>query len=300
MKTLPYDYLAWKKSLRHNGSLYKNAKFYAYSQLTVPVGPKEAEISIKEANAIKQALKFQPLVDYLKWIISTNRSSPLSLKKIDHYFSKALLSDDVQQYLSKFVYRKLRFLAQSYGFSMQDLKSTLLNAAYFSLLKQYPNFEDFSHLIKLSKVAIHNGGINLITRETSKKRNVLEQNSDGTYYKNTTTLTPDAQSGASLGEAGYTLTSYLVTGIDGSVHSQWEKLFSLKQLVGSTALTDKQRKFLKLMLCEPDEEFANFIAGSTHDLYERDFEAYQKRVCEYLSVSYEKGERFLSSLQQFL
>lgn len=300
MVTIPFNYPAWKKTFRSNGALHKNGKLYAYCQITGPIGPKEAGISLKESNAIKLALKYRPLYDYLQNLHVHGRRAPLSLAKMDAYFARVIQSDDLQQYIAKFAYRKLRFLAQSYGTTLGDLRAAMANSAYGALLKQYPNFENFAHLTKLAKVAVHNCGMNIIKRETSQKRNVLEQNSDGTYYKNTTTLTPDNQSAVSIGEEGYTLTSYLVTGIDGAVFSEWERNFSLKQLLTSPQLTADHKRFLRLMLGEHDEDFANFMERSASALYERDFEEYQRQACAFIGISLDRGKKFLVSLQQFL
>lgn len=299
MSLLDFDYLGWKRSLPRNGTLYKNSKLYAYSKLFTPLTAKSAGLSIKETNALDIALEYDPCISYLRSLRNKLRCHPMSLQQIDHFYGKTITSRDLQEYTSKFVYVKLRFLAQSYGFTMAELKSSLLSNAYFALLKQYPNFENEDHLIKLAKVAVHNTGTNLILQQTAKKRNKLLQNSDGTYYRTETPLSDDNQSVTKSSEEGYISTSFLVTGLDGRVHSDWYTSKSIEQLRAGDMLTTKQKKYISLALGESDEEFVEFL-GDHADLYERDHPRYLERVGEFLGVSPERQSHFLQSLKKFL
>jgi hypothetical protein len=218
---------------------------------------------------------------------------------MDKFYAKALTSQEIVGYAERFVYTKLRFLAQSYGFSMKELHRHVITSAYGAYLKQYPVFENYDHLLKLAKVAIHNSGINLILKETSDKRNKLVQLEDGSYSAVVSSLT-DNNLSFNAAEDGYTRTSYLVTGLDGAVASEWESVFALRELLASNKLTPRHKKFLHLMLNHPSIDFQEYLGADQDDLYNQNFNTYQKKVMQFMNIQPSAAERFLESLKPLL
>lgn len=289
-----FDWSNWKKNYKKQGELYKNSKFYLYSRFTIPATPTKAGISKEEAEALRLAAQFQPLIDFLSEMRDVRKCHPLTVEKLDGYIGKVLTSKDIKDYTGKYINAKMRFLITSYGQTYGDLFSKLINSAYFGLIKQYPNFENFDHLYKLAKVTIHNAGVNIIMMETSQKRNVLEQHADGTYFKNTMDI--DVLSNDDTPIA----TSFLVTGLDGTYQSLWEEKFSLRELAKSPKLNDNHKLYLRLLLGEVDEGFVNFMGGPYSNLFDEDYSAYTAKVCEYLGLSKTRSASFLQSLQKHL
>lgn len=289
-----FDWPNWKKNYKRQGELYKNSKFYLYSRFTIPATPTKAGITSDEAEALRLAAKFPPLEEFLTEMRDVRKCHPLTVERLDAYIGKVLTSQNIKDYTGKYINAKMRFLITSYGQTYGDLFSKLITSAYFGLIKQYPNFENFDHLYKLAKVTIHNSGVNIILKETSQKRNVLEQHSDGTYFKNTLDIDVLPNEDTPIA------TSFLVTGIDGAYQSLWEEKFSLRELSTSSKLNDNHKRYLKLLLGEPEEEFLNFIGGSNVNLFEENYSAYTTKVCEYLGISKARSSSFLTSLQKHL
>jgi hypothetical protein len=301
LRSISFNYPKWKKDIRSEGALYRNSKLYLYSQYAdvYPLLPQQADISVTEANLLKAAAKFPPLDKHLR-SLAKDKYKAFSLKEMDSYFGKVLSSKDIKSFTNSFVYEKMRFLT-SYGHDLPDLAATLLAAAYFSFLKQYPHFENYAHLFKLAKHTIHNAGINIIKAETSPGRNRLVQSKDGTYSSLVSTLSENGLSyDFAENPSSLIQTSYLVTGLDGAVQSEWEKHFSLRQLIKSPKLTDLHRQYLKLMINERDPNFVTSTGETQDSLYERDFDQYRSEVESYLGVPAEMTNNFLSSLKKHL
>ena len=289
-----FDWPNWKKAYKKNGELYKNSKFYLYSRFTIVATPAKAGITQEEADALRLAAKFDHLVAFITEMRDVRKCHPLTVEKLDSLLGKVLTSKDIKDYAGRYINAKMRFLITSYGQTYGDLFAKLIQSAYFGLIKQYPNFEDADHLYKLAKVSIHNAGVNIILKETSQKRNVLEQHADGTYYKTTMDIDTLPTDDSPIA------TSYLVTGLDGSYSSRWEETFSLRELTKSEKLNDNHKQYLQLLLGETTEDFTNFIGPNGHNLFDEDYKAYTAKVCEYLGISKERSKSFLRSLQKHL
>jgi len=304
-KGIEFDFLSWRLALRSNGLLMKNCKVFAY-QFYCGNAPsaKTAGIPMKDRNTIggvveeSRALRkhFKYLVDY--------GAQPLSIPELDRQLTEAVYSKDVTAYMNHIVRTKLGFLTASYGHVASDFVDDLRIGALYTLLRSYPRYEDLGHMKAICKSQAHNQAINIIKTNTASSRQRLRQNHDGTY---SSLMVPLASFGADqtvTDEGSGTdsvVSSYLVTGIDGTTQSSWEQKFALSELSSSPQLSIKQRTFLSLMSGNPNAEFSAFLGMDNTEAVETlKYTAYMKKVCVFLGVPIRKAQAFLHSLQRVL
>jgi len=303
--SVDFDFLTWRKALHRNGALLKNVKVFTYAKFCgFKTNLADYEFSAEESRAVNLALKNPDLVARLTEYRDEKRH-PLGLRLYDRYLAEALTSADLDLYLRKFIRKKMSFLVRSYGLSASEIKADLLSFALFTLLKSYPKFDDLGHMTAIAKTAVKRRGVNLIKEQTTQKRQRLIHNADGSYTA--TNVTTSTAAGNMVSDPGSVATqgdvtsSYLVTGLDGKVQSAWEQAFSLKQLLVSGQITQKQRRFLSLLLGQPCQEFSDWLGKNNESVAENlDHHSYLEAVCEFMSVPVPKAQAFLGSLQRFL
>lgn len=305
-QSLQFDFLAWRRGLHRNGSLLKNVKIFVYSKhVRFPVKAKAFGLDAKEQNAIKLAMEYGPLTATLNEYEKQKRH-PLNLELFDKFVVRSIQNPDVTSYIGKFTHKKMGFLIRSFGETGRDLKSELLSYAIYTLQKAYPRFDDVGHMTAIAKTAIKNRGVNMMKEYTTKKRQRLVQNPDGSYQANTVAIS--TMSNAQVGDPGSqdsrasaVASSYLVTGLDGVVQSAWEQSFSLDQLRSSKRLKPRQKVFLSLMLGEHSPEFSEFLGAPNEEVIESvDHDEYLLDVCEFMSIPVDKAGAFLASLRNVL
>lgn len=300
-KQLPWDYVSWKRTHARSGDLLKYSKMYLYALVCGSnPSPKKYSLTQKEANALARSLDHSPLSVYLNRLRRRGFPSYSSPEEADKIYARTLLSRDLSVYTSKFVYAKLRFLAKSYGQHLSDLKDQLITGAYVAFLRQYPAFENEDHFIKLAKTAVHNSGTNLIISSTREKRNVLVEDEHGQYSSLKTSITDTGLSYDVSSNENFTQTSLLVTGLDGAVHSNWESIFALRQLVASNKVPSRYRTLLKLMLGQANPDFEEFLGSSQTDLYEDDYDLYFTKVIQFMNTTESNVQKAFAAIRPLL
>ena len=105
---------------------------------------------------------------HLRRVASGFYEPPRDLRAIQLECAEFVQSIEV--WIKKFAYRKLRFVATSNNFSLDDIVNDLRIKAVSSYYQIYPKAESLAHHQNMVKRAIHHDGINIITSSTSKSR----------------------------------------------------------------------------------------------------------------------------------
>lgn len=171
-----------KDAARMSGYVMKNCKLYAWACWTAREmdcrmpKPEAFGVDPKDSRILRRLnLKhLEPRRGY-------ERFKCYSLKTFDNLCQQMLEAPELRNYIGKFVSKKMSFLIQSYGETRHDLETSMKEAALRAWYKQYPRFDSELHMVNVAKANIHNAGQSLITLLTSKGRQRLIRNPDGTF-----------------------------------------------------------------------------------------------------------------------
>jgi len=185
------------------------------------------------------------------------------------------LCNELTSYISKFVYRKLRFIATGNNMSLQDIKNELLCRAVQVFYMSAPQCTSSLHLLNKMKQGIHNQGMNLITYYTSKKRARCVQ--DGEQYTNTV------------------VSEVMVDTTDApnKAYDSWETSLSISHYLDS--LPRKKRVFIEILQGENED----FDRKEPHFML-KSFDNKIKTMADYLGVSVGAARKFMEQLKQDL
>lgn len=296
---------AINKFSRSNGTLLRNVRAYAYALYCSteavdlfsarPLRLTEFDVAADDKAAVKLALTYQPLLDRLSWFVRAGRQ-PMSLERMDKWIGNTLQSNDLQTYLAKFAWRKLRFISDSYAIPQNELVADMLLHSLYALQRAYPNWEHPGHMLAIAKTAGRNRGCNLIDEATTAKRLSLTQHSDGTYgaVNVSISVTEGAEFLYASGSDG--LVSDRLGRSGASLDPDTEQ--SIRQLLFSPKLTERQRDYLQLLLGTHDADLSELIGEDNSDAaHTWSFDDYNRIVCQYLRIPATKATDFLRSLR---
>jgi hypothetical protein len=98
--------------------------------------------------------------------------------------------EETKTWINKFVFKKMKFIAQSSDISYDDMNSMLFEHGLKNLYLMYPRFESPLHAVNLAKNRMHAEGINFIVHQTCQKNNRFIHNDDGTFEARFTDIQP--------------------------------------------------------------------------------------------------------------
>ena len=171
-----------KEAARMSGYVLKNCKLYAWACWTARVlerpmpKAREFEVSLRDGKILRRLN-----LKHLEPAKGMQRYPAYTLRTFDQQTAKMLASSDLRNYVGKFVTKKMAFLMKSYGETRHDLETALKESAVTVWYKQYPRFDSDLHMMNVAKAQIHNTGHTMITSLTSKSRQRLSQNADGSF-----------------------------------------------------------------------------------------------------------------------
>lgn len=171
-----------KDAARVNGYVLKNCKLFAWACWSARVlgcpQPRALDFQVAPRDA---AILRKLNLKHLEPRRNCPRFPAYTLRTFDQTTAKMLASSDLRNYVGKFVTKKMSFLMNSYGETRHDLETHLKEAALCAWYKQYPRFDSDLHMVNVAKTQIHNTGQTMITSLTSKSRQRLSQNTDGSF-----------------------------------------------------------------------------------------------------------------------
>jgi hypothetical protein len=173
--------------LRNDGYMLKNCKLYAWAFYKHRMG-KAAEPDPVAFDIVKKSRTGRTIVKKR----DVEFLSRLNLKHLSLKFDAHTLEDydglvegivggpKLNQFIGKFISKKMTFLIRSFGVRREELESDMIYAAMRAIHMTYPRFESLLHMENVAKSAIHNTGQSLITYHTSpaRQRLYVDQNGD--------------------------------------------------------------------------------------------------------------------------
>lgn len=291
-----------------NGFVLNHLKCFTYAQaVTGKVRGGQFGLSDRDSQIARYALRTYPgFQESLKGLHSRGykMTTPQNLSALVGHVIK-----EVDDYTSKFVYKKLRFVYQSQGLEPHDIKQDLFSWATYAVLRAYPQYESRLHAVNIAKQVIHNQGINLILSTASEGKQRISSNADGTFGSKVLPLHLIG-TGAFLEHSSYlSQCNYLVSSIDGSsaggsTVDNIQDRFELKRSVTSVyrSIEDPRlRRLMKLWSGEWDDGFSAYLGVSNDDWFEEvPASQYLIECAKYLQIPGREAKIFLETLRGHL
>lgn len=159
----------------NNGYLQVNCKLYGWARYKAKVSGVSVSPGMFDIERVDVRLLGQLDLKHLSVVFPA-----LTLAQFKALETQIFGSRDLNDYVGKFINKKLRFL-YSYGQTFDQLKATLFEHGIKALRKRYPRFDSPLHAMNSVKTSIHHAGIGLIYHHTRESRNELRREADGTF-----------------------------------------------------------------------------------------------------------------------
>ena len=255
-----------------DGYFLKNCKLYIYKVLQNSIcinSYKDFGLSKDDARCLISCRKFLSSVD-TSW-------PAYSIEDLDECINQ-LLTHKLDEYMGRFITKKLSFLVKSYGLTYHDIKMDMIFSGINAIYKSYPKFESKLHALNTAKRAIHNAGIGLIAYNTKECRSQLIKDQDGLFQHKLRDI-------SSIGEIPYTDRKDTIDDFDSLMH--------LLPHIGY-----RGRKFIELASGRYDLEFSKFLGkDNVKYLDETKYSSYMKQIRSFLGVSNKEVSVFLEKVR---
>lgn len=285
-KELNFDFPGWKATVSRNGTLLVNCKLFVYAHLN---GRKEKldQISItdEDKKACKIACANAELQSICMSLYQKDKYAALSNGDLDRVLSSLFLCADLKSYLKSFIYNKLRFLCNSYGFSASDLESDLTSYALIALYKAYPRYGTLGQMLAIAKSAMHNRGINIIAENTAQRNNRMT-GGPGSAELNTFSLDFDKDAHDTL--LASDSSGSLVVGEASTV--EWEESSAIKIIASSRQFDASEKEFICVMMGKPSKVFSQYLGVDNSVVIESmSADKYRKKAESFFCVENSKN-----------
>lgn len=300
----------WRATLA-DGYLMKNVKAWIFYCVKHSLRGAGAEQAARSFGVQTPELTLRYLSQGLRQHVQglAQKYPALTVQQLDKHVVN--IYRGIQDWLGKFVYRKMRFVYQQQGLTAHDLEAQIFDKGLHALYMTYPRISSALHAMNIVKAAAHNQGINLIKGQTHACRSRLVKGADNTFSSRVVSLhsvqetlelqTPD-------------LHSVLEMGIDVS------RIFNRYRLRGqppvdpkslmlngtATPLSKKQLLMLLLMGYE-DPQFNTWLKNTCHInstsseyLDRARTTRFLELALRYLQVDEAAGTRFVKNLRSQL
>jgi hypothetical protein len=273
-----------KDVMRGNGYIMKNCKLYAWAcwtarRLHAPMpSAKSFGVNTKDAGVLRK-LNLKHL-DVMRGTLAP--FDAWSLRSFDQTTERLLQSPELRNYIGKFVSKKMSFLMKSFGETRHDLEMQLREAALLSWYKQYPRFDSELHMVNVAKASIHNDGHTMITSLSSKSRQRLQRNDDGTFDA----LTVDIEALADVAAPPQ---------YGALLHDHLQALEAV-----SHKLNERAQAFLLCAAGQYHEGLTKFLKIDNTDAAEKwPYPRYMAQVQKFFEVTPAKVERLFNAIRSY-
>lgn len=258
-----------------NGYILRNCKLYAYAVYCARrdgdklPSPASYEVASEDAKLLRALdLSHLALLDCFE---------SMTLQTFD-----ALVLDSItanKSYMAKFIYRKLRFLIQSYNVTEADLYALFNEATVYSIQRRYPNFSTPMHALNIAKRAIHNRGQFAITYNTHPDRDRLINDGGGLF---SSVLSP--------------ITDAVQISSDGP--SMREELLSVLAEL-EAGMSEPVRRYMLIMMGEYDAGFSHYLGEDNSEAVDYlAYGKYRRHVEKYLGLTRSATENLFAKLRE--
>lgn len=280
------------KSVRYNGDLLKDFKSAVFALWSVYQGTTVPFELPKATQAYVKLTVADPATDEFLRECWDYGCRPLTPTGMDARMLGALESSDFNTYLRKFIYRKMRFILDSYAVTEEQIISDLKSSAIFNMLRVYPHWRNPGHLIAISKVAARNRGHNFIKEMATTSRNRLIKNTDGTHSAALMSLAPEVA-------ASLTGSEVPAASLNGSMTPQGELDLRHSLLQAVNHLEGWQKSFIEVSIGIPNKAFSEYLGGDNEELvHSLDFVDYTTAAANFFGISQRQVLSLYSELRQ--
>ena len=262
-----------KLELIQNGYICRNCKLYLYAMamLGEDIDPLDYGVERKDRKA---------LIWVSRNIQIDEGCDPWTLRGLES--NERLLVEGLKTYIGKFITKKMTFLLKSYGWQRHDIEADLQCAGLWALHKKYPYFDSPLHAANTVKTAIHNKGIDLITKSTRHKNQRLIRNTDGTFEA----VNVDLSALKSL-----------------EAPTPFELRYRDERL-GLQAIqkrmNDRSALYISLARGDYSADFSEYLGIDNRQAAEGNYHSYLKKIDSYLGVSLKERNRFFEKLRRVI
>jgi len=258
-------------------------------------------ITKEDASVIDDVLTYAPLRSTLRGYLSEGMRVR-SLDNIDKLITSTLLDKGFQDYMKKFIHRKMYFMTGGSPAKFAELLGELQLTALYALRRAYPKWSSHGHMLAIAKTAAHNAGQNAIIAAASDKRRHLVKEHDGTY--SAVNVAIDASDAVmAIAHRSDSMVADL-SGASLASGADSDTLRSLRSLLEGAASTDlrpKQLAYLRLLIGTPDAAFSEHLGAPNAEAVDTmNFDVYNKRVCSYMRIPEPAAQSFLRSLAEYV
>ena len=244
---------------------------------------------IKPNAYIKTVVLKSPEV--LQHLESFKEFPAYDIKTVSTLEARALLNTEIKTYVSKFIFRKMRFILNSYGIAKDELEESLQERAIHNLRVNYPNWKSSGDMLAMVKSAIANAGQNLIKYYAAGKRSKVDSENHAVEYS-LESLQEDAGDAPEYQALVYSSAFDRGLEIIEASRSVDSIMDALKQ-----ANLNGKRLLVSILSGHFDRGFTDYLGKDCSEFAENsDFEKLLQEACGYMNLEVEKAQRFLSSL----
>lgn len=239
---------------------------------------------------------------YVKSVVLANPEVQLHLSKFSEYpaytvkqvvalEAKTITNPEIDTYMGKFIYRKMRFLLNSYGVTKLELMESLQERAIHNLRVNYPNWNSAGEMLAMAKSAIANAGHNLIKYYAATKRAKVDRNNKAVEYS----LEGLRETGGDSPEYQALIYS---EALDRTMEIA-EARMSVTAIISSLEMQPNKRALIELLSGKFDAGFSNYLKRDNAEYaHSVDFERLLKHACAYIGIEPDKAMKFIGSLQR--
>lgn len=289
------------QSLSRDGTLLFEAKPYVYNRACgFQLSAGDYALSPDQKRRLRAAVdgsKTLPTHLSKLWKKSYPALLPEDLRLLT---GEILSSKEFNTFLSKFSYRKMTFLASTYGVKHEDLISDMKLSACYAILRAYPAYSNKLHVLNIGKTAAHNRGVNLIYEHTAQSRNRLSTSTAGgvgVYNATTFSLEELQETSANQG--------VLILDHHNLIVDAKESERTIDTTLAFTQLEDclppKKRALIQLLRGIHDDEFSTYLGEDNEDFADRvSHEILLRKACVFLNIKPIDATNWLRSLRNIL
>ena len=308
--------LAFRKVSNGSGYIQKNLKFWVYAALVHKARPKTTEKPARSSFEVQRVDSkwLRVLIEsnlyaskmLLRFVKESRQEyAPRSIKDFDADLIS--IYPDLLLVCRKFVTRKFRFLTKSGQLEAEAIVSSMTESSIRAIYRAYPSVDSPLHMKNIGIRTIHNTGINIIAEQTTKSRQRMIRNADGTFSglvlslsqglrPNDTTLVGQAVSGICtpliVGLAGVSVEGEQVTDVN--------RLYDLRHTLDQVQerMDTRSRRFVDLLMGEFDEAFSAHLGQANDEVAQKVGRLeYANLVRGYLRVSVETAKGIIHTLR---
>lgn len=171
-----------KNSFLSNGYTLKNCKTFVHAVAIGEAQPKD----YRKFGVLKEDISLLLNCAQQGGVFTFCRAQNQNFKYVppevfDRALSEELAAPKMISFMEKFIYKKLKFVMNSQGLNVYDLKTEFLAHSIIRVYRTYPRIENRVHLRNLLRQVIHARGQSMIVETAKSKRSNLIRLSSGEF-----------------------------------------------------------------------------------------------------------------------